>query len=49
MTDPLGDPMERLWRVIKSRRGADPASSYTAKLLARGKAKMAQKFGEGGD
>jgi len=46
MTDPLGDTLERLWRVIESRRGADPASSYTAKLLARGKAKIAQKFGE---
>jgi phosphoribosyl-ATP pyrophosphohydrolase len=46
MTDALGDTLERLWRVIESRRGADPASSYTAKLLARGKAKVAQKFGE---
>jgi phosphoribosyl-ATP pyrophosphohydrolase len=45
-TDTLGDTLERLWRVIESRRGADPASSYTAKLLARGKAKVAQKFGE---
>ncbi|HEX2151129.1 MAG TPA: phosphoribosyl-ATP diphosphatase [Stellaceae bacterium] len=46
MTDTLGDTLERLWRVIESRRGADPASSYTAKLLSRGKAKVAQKFGE---
>ena len=46
MTDTLGATLERLWQVIKSRRGADPASSYTAKLLARGKAKVAQKFGE---
>jgi phosphoribosyl-ATP pyrophosphohydrolase len=46
MTDTLGDTLHRLWRVIESRRGADPASSYTAKLLSRGKAKVAQKFGE---
>jgi hypothetical protein len=31
----LGDSLERLWQVIQSRRGADPASSYTAKLLSR--------------
>jgi phosphoribosyl-ATP pyrophosphohydrolase len=42
----LGDRLERLWRVIESRRGADPATSYTARLLARGRAKIAQKFGE---
>jgi phosphoribosyl-ATP pyrophosphohydrolase len=42
----LGDTLERLWQVIESRRGADPESSYTAKLFARGKAKIAQKFGE---
>ncbi len=42
----LGDALERLWEIIESRRGADPASSYTAKLLSRGKAKVAQKFGE---
>lgn len=46
MTEALGDALHRLWRVIESRRGADPASSYTAKLLSRGKAKVAQKFGE---
>ena len=46
MTDTLGDTLDRLWQVIESRRGADPAGSYTAKLLSRGKAKVAQKFGE---
>jgi phosphoribosyl-ATP pyrophosphohydrolase len=46
MTDALGETLHRLWRVIESRRGADPASSYTAKLLSRGKAKIAQKFGK---
>jgi phosphoribosyl-ATP pyrophosphohydrolase len=42
----LGESLERLWQVIQSRRGADPASSYTAKLLSRGRAKAAQKLGE---
>ena len=42
----LGDSLERLWQVIESRRGADPATSYTAKLFGRGKAKIAQKLGE---
>jgi len=46
MADSLGAALERLWRVIESRRGADPDTSYTAKLLARGNAKIAQKFGE---
>jgi phosphoribosyl-ATP pyrophosphohydrolase len=46
MADPLGEALERLWRVIESRRGADPETSYTAKLLARGNAKVAQKLGE---
>ncbi len=42
----LGETLDRLWRVIQSRRGADPESSYTARLLARGRVKIAQKFGE---
>src|SRR5437879_6239496 len=42
----LGDSLDRLWRVIDSRRGADPGTSYTAKLLARGRHKAAQKLGE---
>jgi phosphoribosyl-ATP pyrophosphohydrolase len=46
MTDSLGEALERLWRVIESRRGADPATSYTAKLFARGTPKIAQKLGE---
>src|SRR5580700_10249674 len=46
MADSLGEALERLWRVIESRRGADPETSYTAKLLARGTAKIAQKLGE---
>ena len=46
MAEPLGEALGRLWQVIASRRGADPETSYTAKLFARGKAKVAQKFGE---
>ena len=42
----LGPALERLWQVIVSRRGADPQSSYTARLFARGRAKIAQKLGE---
>ncbi len=38
--------LERLFAVIESRKGADPTSSYTAKLLAEGKAKIARKLGE---
>jgi phosphoribosyl-ATP pyrophosphohydrolase len=47
-TDATGNEMtlERLYAAILSRRGADPATSYTAKLLARGTAKIAQKLGE---
>lgn len=46
MADQLGDALARLWQVIDSRRDADPAVSYTAKLLARGRSKVAQKLGE---
>lgn len=38
--------LERLFGVIEGRKGGDPASSYTAKLLAEGKAKIAKKVGE---
>ena len=46
MADQLGDALERLWWVIESRRGADPGTSYTAKLFARGREKIVQKLGE---
>ena len=42
----LGCALDRLWRVVQSRRGADPQTSYTARLFSRGRAKIAQKFGE---
>ncbi len=38
--------LERLFAVIESRRGADPGTSWTAKLFARGLPKIAQKTGE---
>jgi phosphoribosyl-ATP pyrophosphohydrolase len=46
MAGELGPALDRLWQVIQSRRGADPESSYTARLFARGRAKIAQKLGE---
>ena len=42
----LGPVLDRLWQVIRSRRGADPQTSYTARLFSRGRAKIAQKLGE---
>ncbi len=44
---PLGaEVLDRLWAVVQARRNADPASSHSARLLGRGTAKVAQKFGE---
>ena len=36
----------RLGATIESRKGADPEASWTAKLLAKGPEKCAEKFGE---
>jgi phosphoribosyl-ATP pyrophosphohydrolase len=38
--------LNRLALTIAARKGADPDTSWTAKLLARGPEKCAQKFGE---
>ncbi len=38
--------LDRLFAVVESRRGADPTVSHSARLLSRGPAKVAQKFGE---
>jgi phosphoribosyl-ATP pyrophosphohydrolase len=46
MVAELGPALDRLWQVIQSRRDADPQTSYTARLFARGRAKIAQKLGE---
>src|SRR5579875_2800170 len=40
------DVLDRLWGVVMDRRAADPAVSHSARLLSRGTAKVAQKFGE---
>ncbi|MBK5945908.1 phosphoribosyl-ATP diphosphatase [Rhodobacter veldkampii DSM 11550] len=39
-------PLGRLAATIAARKGADPDSSWTAKLLAKGPEKCAEKFGE---
>ena len=38
--------LERLSATILARKSADPESSWTAKLLAKGPEKCAEKFGE---
>ncbi len=38
--------LDRLFEVVTSRRDADPTISHSARLLSRGTAKVAQKFGE---
>jgi len=43
---PTGVVLDRLWSVVLDRRTADPAVSHSARLLSRGTAKVAQKFGE---
>ncbi len=38
--------LERLAATVAARKGADPGESWTAKLLAKGPEKCAEKFGE---
>jgi phosphoribosyl-ATP pyrophosphohydrolase len=38
--------IEDLYAVIANRKGADPDTSYTAKLFHKGRLKIAQKLGE---
>ena len=38
--------LDRLYAVIDSRKGADPETSYTARLFARGRQQIAKKLGE---
>ncbi|HEX4180455.1 MAG TPA: phosphoribosyl-ATP diphosphatase [Caulobacteraceae bacterium] len=42
----FSEALQRLRATIEARRGADPSSSYTAKLLAAGPALAAKKLGE---
>lgn len=45
--DPLDSRvLERLFTVIDARRGSDPDTSYTARLFAEGRARIARKTGE---
>ena len=44
--DETGEVLDRLYARVADRRDADPASSHSARLLSRGPAKVAQKFGE---
>jgi phosphoribosyl-ATP pyrophosphohydrolase len=45
-TDPTAAVLDRLFAVIESRRGSDPETSYTAKLLTAGTDRIARKLGE---
>ncbi|WP_299502623.1 phosphoribosyl-ATP diphosphatase [uncultured Roseobacter sp.] len=38
--------LQELFETIEARKSADPASSWTAQLLAKGPEKCAEKFGE---
>lgn len=38
--------LDRLFETVESRRGTNPALSHSARLLSRGRKKIAQKFGE---
>jgi phosphoribosyl-ATP pyrophosphohydrolase len=40
------DTLARLEQTIRARRGVDAATSYVAKLTAKGRRKIAQKLGE---
>ena len=42
----FAETLDRLAAVIETRKGADPSSSYTAKLLSEGAQRLAKKFGE---
>ena len=42
----MTDTLARLWATIEYRKPADPETSWTARLLAKGPEKTAEKFGE---
>ncbi len=42
----MADTLTRLEATIASRKGADPGSSYVASLFAKGRPRIARKFGE---
>jgi phosphoribosyl-ATP pyrophosphohydrolase len=41
-----GIVLDELFATVESRKGADPSTSHSAKLMSRGMPKVAQKFGE---
>ena len=41
----MSDILDRLAEVIESRKGADPQSSYVARLFARGEDAVLKKLG----
>jgi phosphoribosyl-ATP pyrophosphohydrolase len=43
---PSAAVLDRIWTVVTNQRDADPAVSHSARLLSRGRSKVAQKFGE---
>lgn len=43
---PSGEVLERLARVVAARRGADPDTSYVARLFAKGPDAVLKKIGE---
>jgi phosphoribosyl-ATP pyrophosphohydrolase len=42
----FAETLDRLAATVAARKGADPESSYTAKLLGEGPERAAKKFGE---
>jgi phosphoribosyl-ATP pyrophosphohydrolase len=44
--DGLEHVLDRLYFVIDSRKGANPDTSYTARLFSRGRQQIAKKLGE---
>jgi phosphoribosyl-ATP pyrophosphohydrolase len=46
MENNMTDRIESLYRAVAARRGGDPVLSRTAKLIAMGLPKIAQKLGE---
>jgi phosphoribosyl-ATP pyrophosphohydrolase len=45
-TDASAEVLDRIFSTVMNRRSASPAVSHSARLLSRGTAKIAQKFGE---
>lgn len=46
MSQRFSEVLHRLHATIHERKGGDPSTSYTAKLLAEGAERAAKKFGE---